>query len=125
MFELKKQFRFEAAHVLVGHDGKCARLHGHSWIGEVILKGENLLESPPTKQGMLVDFGDVSAAVKPLVEDYLDHHYLNETLGTQRPTSEFVAKWVYDNLKHHLPLLHAVTIHETCTSECTYCKGVA
>lgn len=69
---------------------------------------------------MLVDFGDVSAVVKPLVEEYLDHHFLNETLQTNRPTSEFIAEWVFNQLRGKLQDLHAVTIYETCTSACTY-----
>lgn len=119
MFTLTKQFRFEAAHVLLGHDGKCARLHGHSWVGRVVLRGDELVRSGP-KAGMLVDFCDVKAALTPLVDGWLDHHFLNETLATDRPTSEFVAEWVYGQLKPVLPLLAAVEIEETCTSSCRY-----
>lgn len=119
MFTLTKEFKFEAAHVLVGHDGKCARLHGHSWKGRVILKGDTLHREGP-KAGMLADFGDVSAAVQPLVEEYLDHHFLNETLGTDRPTSEFVAEWLFNKLRGKLRELAAVEVFETCTSSCRY-----
>ena len=118
-FTLTKEFKFEAAHVLLGHDGKCARLHGHSWVGEVVLEGDKLVQDGP-KAGMLADFGDVSAALEPLVDDYLDHHFLNETLATDRPTSEFVAEWVYNRLRGKLPGLSAVVIRETCTSSCRY-----
>jgi 6-pyruvoyltetrahydropterin/6-carboxytetrahydropterin synthase len=34
-----KEFRFEAAHRLPHHDGKCRRLHGrHSWVGRVYVE---------------------------------------------------------------------------------------
>lgn len=119
MYLLKKKFTFEAAHQLHNHDGKCSRLHGHSWIGWLIVQGDKLHTSGP-KQGMLVDYGDLSAAVKPLVEQYLDHHFLNETTGLEDTTSENLAKWVYDQLSASVPALVAVTIEETCTAICTY-----
>lgn len=119
MFRLEKEFRFEASHRLPAHDGKCRRLHGHSWVGRLIVEGDLLAAGGP-KAGMLVDYGDLSAAVKPLVEEYLDHHHLNETLGLENPTSEEIARWVYEKVKPLLPPLTEVVIEETCTSKCTY-----
>ena len=119
MFNLTKEFKFEAAHKLPKHDGKCARLHGHSFVGEMEFTASGLHESGP-KSGMVLDFGDASAAVKPLLEESLDHHYLNDTTGLANPTSEELARWVFDQLAPKLPLLTAVTIRETCTSACTY-----
>src|SRR4051812_13831813 len=120
MWTLTKEFRFEASHVLPHHDGKCSRLHGHSWVGRVILLGDELHETGP-KQGMLVDYGDVSTLLRPMVEDYLDHHHLNDTLKLENPTSELIAKWCYDYLQPLLTdLLLAVEIDETCTSRCRY-----
>lgn len=119
MFQVTKQFRFEASHQLPNHDGKCRRLHGHSWVGKVILESPELIQTGP-KAGMVQDFGDISKALKPLLEDFLDHHHLNETLGLVNPTSEEVARWAYNRLKPELPLLIAVQIDETCTSSAVY-----
>ncbi len=123
MFTITKEFKFEAAHKLERHDGKCARLHGHSWKARVILQGVTVRENGP-KTGMLIDFGEVKAAVEPLVEQYLDHHYLNETLGCEHPTSEFVAHWLFNRLEVYtfgsLTKLVAVEVDETCTSSCRF-----
>ena len=51
MFRLEKEFSFEASHQLPLHDGKCARLHGHSWKGRIIIEGEELATTGP-KSGM-------------------------------------------------------------------------
>ena len=118
-FTLTKEFTFEAAHVLPHHDGKCGRLHGHSWKGKLVLEGEDLQTEGP-KQGMLLDFGEIKAAVTPLLEKHLDHHYLNDTTGLESPTSEALAEWIYWELKEKLPLLAAVIVEETCTSSCCY-----
>ncbi len=121
MWTLKKEFRFEAAHRLPSHDGKCARLHGHSWRGLVVVEGDQL-HTRGSKAGMLVDFADVSTPVKEMVDKYLDHYYLNETLGLDNPTSERVAEWVFNYLKFNaapLPIT-AIVIEETCTSSCEY-----
>jgi 6-pyruvoyltetrahydropterin/6-carboxytetrahydropterin synthase len=117
-----KEFSFEAAHRLPHHDGKCSRLHGHSWIARVYIKGNAMIEEG-AKTGMIIDYGDIKNYVKPLLDNYLDHYYLNETTGLDNPTSEALAKWIYEKLEEgNLPGLYAVEIKETCTSGCYYSK---
>ena len=119
IFVLTKEFRFEASHRLINHDGKCRKLHGHSFKGTVYVDGNTLVESGP-KRNMVMDYTDIKKVLNPMVETYLDHNHLNWTLDTDMPTSEFIARWVYDHLKKDLPGLVAVCIEETCTSSCTY-----
>jgi 6-pyruvoyltetrahydropterin/6-carboxytetrahydropterin synthase len=122
-WSLYKEFRFEAAHRLPNHDGKCRRLHGHSWVGRVYVKGHTLV-AEGAKAGMLIDYGDLQNYIQPLLDDYLDHYYLNESTGLENPTSELIAKWIYDKLEIlGLPGLWAVEIRETCTSGARYSKG--
>ncbi|AOX01974.1 6-carboxytetrahydropterin synthase QueD [Moorena producens PAL-8-15-08-1] len=117
-----KEFRFEAAHRLPHHDGKCSRLHGHSWVGRVYVKGNQLIEEG-SKQGMIMDYGDIKTYLKPLLDNFLDHYYLNETTGLENPSSEAIAKWVFERLEEAgLPGLYAVEIQETCTSGTRYMK---
>ncbi len=117
-----KEFYFEAAHQLPHHDGKCRRLHGHSWVGRVYVKGNRLITNG-SKQGMIIDYGDIKKYLQPLLDNFLDHYYLNETLSLESPTSEMVAKWIFKKLEiAGLPGLYAVEIRETCTSGCTYKK---
>jgi 6-pyruvoyltetrahydropterin/6-carboxytetrahydropterin synthase len=120
MFTITKEFRFEAAHKLPKHDGKCQRLHGHSWRMRVVCVGQTLHDEGP-KSGMLLDFGDVSKVVKPLVEEKLDHYHLNESTGLENPTSEELAQWIFSQLKPILKdYLVAVEVDETCTSSCRF-----
>jgi len=115
-----KEFRFEAAHKLPHHDGKCRRLHGHSWVGRVYVKGNRLIEEG-AKQGMIMDYGDIKKYLEPLLDKFLDHHYLNETTCLENPTSEALAKWIYEKLeKEGLVGLYSVEIRETCTSGARY-----
>jgi 6-pyruvoyltetrahydropterin/6-carboxytetrahydropterin synthase len=114
--QLTKSFTFEAAHSLPtfpeGH--KCRRLHGHSFAVEVVVAGE-----VDPAMGYLVDYADIKTACKP-IRKQLDHYYLNEIEGLENPTSEVLARWIWDRLKPVLPLLHSITVRETCTSACTY-----
>lgn len=119
LWRLSKKFTFEASHQLMHHDGKCARLHGHSWNGEIIVEGNALVDAGP-KQNMVVDYADLKAPLKPIIENQLDHWHLNDTLKTDMPTSEFVAEWLFHKLVDKLPNLVAVVIEETCTSRCEY-----
>lgn len=119
-WRLSKRFTFEAAHRLPHHDGKCARLHGHSWTGWIVLEGEALQSSGP-QQGMVVDYADIAERIRPLVEQYLDHHYLNESTQLESPTSEELARWIFDRAASLFDeLLAAVIIEETCTSRAEY-----
>ena len=95
-----------------GH--KCARLHGHSFQVRIVISG-----NAPEPAGWVMDFADVKASFKPL-HDMLDHHYLNDISGLENPTSENIARWIWQHLKPSLSLLSAVEIRETCTSGCIY-----
>jgi 6-pyruvoyltetrahydropterin/6-carboxytetrahydropterin synthase len=119
---LRKSFRFEAAHHLPHHDGRCARRHGHSWVGWVEVRGDRL-QREGSKAGMLIDYGDLAAAVDPLVDAFLDHWDLNESTGLENPTSEALAQWMFARLAPVLPRLVAVEVEETCTSSCRYERG--
>ncbi len=114
--ELVKDFRFEAAHFLpnVPEGHKCRRIHGHSFRGEVAVRGP----LDPVL-GWVMDFADLKAAVEPLVHR-LDHYLLNELPGLENPTSEVLAVWIWRELAPRLPLLVRITIEETCTSRCHY-----
>jgi 6-pyruvoyltetrahydropterin/6-carboxytetrahydropterin synthase len=113
---LSKTFHFEAAHDLPtfpdGH--KCRRLHGHSFKFDVVVEGE-----VDPRKGYLIDYGDIKKATEPIVVR-LDHFYLNEIDGLGNPTSETIAKWIWDQLRPNLPIISAVIVYETCTSSCEY-----
>ena len=114
--ELRKSFQFEAAHLLphLPLTHKCRRLHGHSFKVEIVVAGEC-----DPKLGWLIDYAEISAAFKPLYNQ-LDHYYLNEIPGLENPTSEMVAKWIWDRLKPTLPWLTEVVVAETCTAQAVY-----
>jgi len=114
--EIYREFTFEAAHRLpnVPEGHKCARLHGHSYKVEV-----HVLGPVGDDTGWVQDFGDLKAAFRPL-EDQLDHYYLNELDGLENPTSEVLAKWIWDRLVVTLPSLSEIRVRETCTSGCVY-----
>jgi 6-pyruvoyltetrahydropterin/6-carboxytetrahydropterin synthase len=113
---LVHEFRFEAAHRLpnVPDGHKCARLHGHSFKVEIAIAGE-----VDPKTGWLIDFARLHELWMPLWEK-LDHRYLNEVEGLSNPTSEVLAKWIWDRIRPHLPELDQVTLWETCEARCEY-----
>lgn len=110
------EFRFEAAHKLprVPEGHKCRRLHGHSFKVELALEGP---VNPDT--GWFIDFSEMMDAWDPL-HRVLDHNYLNEVEGLENPTSEVLAKWIWDRLKPTLTTLTRVTLFETCDARCEY-----
>ncbi len=116
MMEIWREFTFEAAHRLpnVPEGHKCARLHGHSFRVEVHVRGP----LDPTL-GWVMDFAELKAAWRPLHEA-LDHRYLNDVPGLENPTSEVLARWIWEQLLPTLPGLARIEVRETCTSGCVY-----
>lgn len=114
--ELRKRFQFEAAHRLphLPPTHKCWRLHGHSFVVEIAVAG-----ACDERLGWLVDYAELKAAFRPLWEQ-LDHRYLNEVPGLENPTSENIARWIWERLQPRLPLLTEVVVAETCTARCVY-----
>jgi 6-pyruvoyltetrahydropterin/6-carboxytetrahydropterin synthase len=114
--EIFREFTFEAAHRLpnVPDGHKCARLHGHSYRVGVHVEG-----TIGETTGWVRDFSELARAMKPLLAQ-LDHYYLNDVEGLENPTSEVLARWIWDRLQDPLPDLAQVLVHETCTSGCVY-----
>ena len=69
---------------------------------------------------MVTDFHVITAAVEPMINKNFNHQWLNESLNTDSPTSEFIAQWVYRHLKPLLPDLYSITVSETASSSATY-----
>src|SRR5687768_28266 len=114
--ELKKEYRFEAAHYLPrvppGH--KCARMHGHSYRVELEVSGP---VDPAT--GWLIDFAAIDDAWAPLFAR-LDHRTLNEVPGLDNSTCENLAAYVWNEVRRSVPQLSAVRIWETTDACCIY-----
>ncbi len=117
--EIFKEFSIEAAHFLphlpAGH--KCRRLHGHSFRIRIHLRGE-----VDPRCGWVLDFAELGERFQPLFER-LDHTCLNDVEGLENPTSEILARWIWERLKPELPGLCRVVVHETCTAGCVYEGG--
>jgi 6-pyruvoyltetrahydropterin/6-carboxytetrahydropterin synthase len=114
--EIFKVFHLDAAHRLpnvpAGH--KCARVHGHSFRIEVHIQG-----TVDPKLGWVIDFADMAKAFQP-VHDQLDHKYLNDIDGLSNPTSENLAKWIWQRLQPALPQLSKIVVQESTESGCIY-----
>src|SRR5688572_28288338 len=114
--EIFKEFTFEAAHRLphVPEGHKCGRLHGHSFRIEL-----HVTAVVYPRSGWVMDFDGIKQAFQHTY-DSLDHHFLNEIEGLSNPTSENLARWVWDKVRHSLPGLSRVVVRETCTTGCIY-----
>jgi 6-pyruvoyltetrahydropterin/6-carboxytetrahydropterin synthase len=113
---ISKRFDFDAAHwlphVCEGH--KCGRLHGHTYVVELRLRGV-----PDERMGWFVDYAEIAAAWAPL-NDQLDHRLLNEIEGLDNPTTEVLVPWIANKLKQ-TPIgqwLCAVRVYESSTTWC-------
>ncbi len=117
MFELSKQFRFDAAHTLArAVDAEPSRrVHGHSYRAEVALRGE-----PDPASGMLVDLGLLERSLTA-ARDALDHRLLDEVPELGPATMENLAAWIWRALAPACPGLARVSVYRDSAGDaCSY-----
>jgi len=120
MFELMVDTTFAAAHQLRGYKGKCEQLHGHNWKVQVHVVAEKLNDID-----IAMDFHDLKELLDEVITP-LDHSFLNDIFPftEKNPSSENIAKWLYDSLNKKLSDEHvqvsAVTVWESETAAATY-----
>ncbi len=118
MYTVSVESKLSSAHNLRGYRGKCEELHGHNWRVRVSVSSPELDE-----MGMVCDFHDIKKALNAVIEK-LDHKYLNDVghFKTVNPTSENIARYIFDSLRVERPDLDiaGVTVWETDNSSASY-----
>jgi 6-pyruvoyltetrahydropterin/6-carboxytetrahydropterin synthase len=113
MYELTKEFRFDAAHTLereIETEGS-RRIHGHSYRAEITLRGR-----PDPTSGMIID---TSLLALKLAEarDALDHRFLDEINDLGPATMENLCAYIWRKLEPDIPTLHKVTVLRDSTAD--------
>ena len=114
--EIYKKFSFDSAHYLpnVPDDHKCRRMHGHTFNIEIHIGG------PVNREiGWIMDFADIKTICDPVIKQ-LDHRVLNDIKGLNNPTSENLAKWIWEKVNPQLSGLKKIIVSETCSTGCVF-----
>ncbi len=119
MFELSKEFRFDAAHTLnrtVEVEAEASRrIHGHSYRAQVIVRGH---ADPQT--GMVMDLGLFERALES-ARDGLDHRFLDEIPDLGPATMENLSAWIWRRLEPLCQGLARVTVYRDSSGDvCSY-----
>ena len=116
MYNIRVEGTFSSAHNLREYKGKCEELHGHNWKIEIVVAAQNL-----DKSGMVEDFKFLKEKLNFVLEG-LDHKYLNDVPYFKKvnPTSENIARYIYDQVNKQGLKLRSVTVWENATSSATY-----
>jgi len=112
MYTLTVREHFDAAHNLVGYQGKCARVHGHRWIVEVEVAGERT-----DAIGMVHDFRRLREILRSILPDHAD---LNAVYPDMNPTAENLARVLYEQMQARVPETVALTVWESPECSCRY-----
>jgi 6-pyruvoyltetrahydropterin/6-carboxytetrahydropterin synthase len=103
---VRRRFRFEAAHRLPLHPGKCREMHGHSYV--LLVTVERPVDQ---ERGMAVDFSDLKQVVRSEVVERMDHRCVNDLM--ENPTAEHMVEWIWKALVEPLPGLVELELCET------------
>ena len=121
MFELSVEKFFSAAHRVKGYPGDCAGMHGHTYKVQIKVAVEKL-----DRLGMAVDFRRIKRALDRVVAK-LDHTNLNKIAFFKKhnATAEYIAKYIYDEMKKKTRTTRSVTIWEGPHYSVTYTEDEA
>jgi len=116
MYEIEVVSHFSAAHRLRGYKGKCENIHGHNWKVSVSISSGRL-----NKIGVVMDFRDVKNVLGEVLQE-LDHCDLNslECFRRVNPTSENLARFIYEQLKERGLAVSSVSVWEADDSKAKY-----
>jgi 6-pyruvoyltetrahydropterin/6-carboxytetrahydropterin synthase len=73
IIRVTKEFHFEMAHALLGYDGPCRHIHGHSYKLLVTVRGKLIDKENHPKLGMLIDFSDLKKIIHKEIIQVFDH----------------------------------------------------
>ncbi len=114
---LSRSFSFEAAHSISlpdGTDPGYKRLHGHSFAGKIMVRGDKAKIDK-----WLLDFGSLDPVIDK-IRAHLDHAYLNDIDGLKYSTMENLCAWIFNLIKEDVSLLYGIELaRPTCGQVCT------
>lgn len=117
MYELSREFRFDAAHTLqrTVDVEPSRRIHGHSYRAEVVVRGR-----PDPETGMLIDLTLFDQALEE-ARDGLDHRFLDEINDLGPATIENLSAWIWRKVAPVCPSLWRVTVRrDSDTGACSF-----
>jgi 6-pyruvoyltetrahydropterin/6-carboxytetrahydropterin synthase len=119
---LHTEFKFDAAHYIEEYDGKCGRMHGHTYKVHISAKSHTLNPSKYLKTpDMVCDFKELKWAAADGKKGGLDHTVLNESIPVPT-TAERIAEYIHKETQARIPkeIKLKVTVWETETSWVEY-----
>lgn len=119
---ITKIVRFDAAHYLPEYNGKCRRLHGHTWKVEVEIRLADNCSYDPDKDKMLLDFSKLKDVLKAKILDQVDHYCLNDIAGIGYPSAENLVLWMKRRLHNSFPAFVSLSRVRVWESEDSYAE---
>lgn len=135
MLKVTKTVRFDAAHLLTNHQGKCRNLHGHTYTLNI-----TVAQAPEVSDDMVMDFKDLKNVCEEFILSRFDHTFIyDETSPVEceiasvlakydmrtvalpcRSTAENLARYFFGVLHERISGLVSVRVWETPTSVAEY-----
>jgi len=113
-WKLRVRDTFQAAHFLKEYEGKCEKIHGHTFRVEAVVEVREL-----DRTGIGIDFTRIKAALAQVLPD---HTLLNDVYRFN-PSAENLARQFFSELKKYFPVIE-VTVWESEDASATYSEDL-
>lgn len=114
-WKLNTEFTIDSAHFIEGYDGKCGRMHGHTYKVRMTAISTKLNPSAYLNTpDMVCDFKELKWAAADFEKGGLDHAVLNDVMPVVT-TAERIAEYLHQETIRRLPegIELIVTVWET------------
>ena len=88
---VSKEFTFDCAHMLTGHEALCKNLHGHTYKVQVKVYDEQITEGSSAE--MVIDFKYLKKAIEECIKDLFDHALILSSESFRGEAENELLRW--------------------------------
>lgn len=98
---VSKEVTFDCAHMLSGHSGLCANLHGHTYKVQVLIEDAPINQRGTSSDQMVIDFKDLKQCIQDEIVQNFDHAVIFSNAAFRSKPEQELYEWARKNKMRH------------------------